>query len=110
MMRNRVRMRVFSVFVNGLGRPDDSWVGRADDIRVLAGVGDGMQDVLYGVETRPIFVIGAYNRPWRIRSVCVEKHRFLGLGVGLPPAQGLDIHRAEFPLLQGILRPSEKPP
>ena len=110
MFRCSMRVRPFPVFVNSLGRPDDMRIGGSDDIRVLAGIGNGVQDMLDRVETRAILVVGAHDRPRRIRGVGVKKHGFLGFGIGLPPAQGFHIHRAELPLLEGILRPAEKPP
>ena len=49
MMRNGVGMRIFPMFVNGLGRPDDMGIGGRDDIGVLAGVGNRVLDMLHGV-------------------------------------------------------------
>ena len=42
MMRDDVRMGIFPMFVNSLGRPDDMRIGRGDDVGVLASVGNGM--------------------------------------------------------------------
>src|SRR5271154_1949574 len=110
MIRSPVGMGIFPLFVNSLGRPDDMRIRGSDDIRVLAAVGNGVQDVLYRVETSALLVIGAYDSPRCIRGVGVKKHRFLGLGIGFPPTQGFYVHRAELPLLEGIPRSTEKPP
>src|ERR1035441_8466842 len=76
MMRGGVRMGVFPVLVNSLGGSHDMRVGGSDDIRVLACVGNGVKDMLHRVETCAILVVGAYNRPRRIRGVRVKEHRF----------------------------------
>ena len=78
MIRGGMRMGIFPVFVDSLSRPDDMRIGGMDDIRVLTGVGNGVQDMLHRVETRAILVVGAYNRPGRIRGVGRSEERRVG--------------------------------
>ena len=68
-------------------------------------VGDLFKQMRDAVEPRLLLVDGIDHVPRRFRNVGVLQHRFLGLGVLLPAAARLHIHRAQLPLLQRILDP-----
>jgi hypothetical protein len=92
------------------GRGTDEEVVRStDDLFVLARVIKLLQDVPHRFQTGPLLVVTLHHGPRRDRRVGVVEHRLLGLGVVVPLIQRLDIHRAEFPLPDGIDLPDDEP-
>ena len=68
-----------------------------------------MKHVPHGVKAGAILVVGADDGPGRVGGVGVKEHGFLGLGVRVPAAERFDVHGAEFPLLERVLRATEEP-
>ncbi|MNV97770.1 hypothetical protein D3C71_1929320 [compost metagenome] len=53
-------------------------------------------------------IIGLHHPPRRFGDVGAFQHYFLGLGIGFPAPTGLQIHWAEFPLLERVVNATEK--
>src|SRR5262249_19471455 len=63
---------------------------------------DERKQVMNAVEARPLFVDSLDDPPRRLGDVRVLDHRLFCFRVCLPAPARFEIHRAEFPLLQGM--------
>src|SRR5262245_60191109 len=66
-------------------------------------VGHLPQQVVHAVEPRLLLVDRLHHPPARLGDVRALEHHFLGLGVVLPAAARLEVHRRELPLLERVV-------
>ena len=55
------------------------------------------------VKPGPFLIHRLDDPPWGLGDMRTREHFFLGPSVLLPASPGLHVHRAEFPLLEGIV-------
>src|SRR5208282_5720421 len=71
-------------------------------------IGDLRQQMRNAVEARPFLVHGLNHPPRSLGNVRPLEHDLLGSGVILPAPPRLHVHRAQFPLLERIVYPTEE--
>ena len=71
-------------------------------------IGHLRQQVMNAIEPSLFLVVSLHHPPRRLKNVGALQHDFLGLGVFLPAAARLQVHRAEFPLLERIMDAAQK--
>src|SRR2546427_1931901 len=67
-----------------------------------------LQQVVNAVEPGFFLVVRLHHPPRRLGNVRALQHDFLGLGVLLPAAPGLQVHGAELPLLERVVDAAQK--
>src|SRR6185437_682455 len=77
-------------------------------LAVHLAIGDLRQQMRDAVEPCALLVDGLDHPPRRFRNMGLVQHLFLRLGVLLPARARLHVHRAQLPLLQGIMDAHQK--
>jgi len=91
--------------VNGADNP----MVMDDQSFVLARIIHRAQEVLDDVDPGGLLVVSVDHMPWCKDKGRLGEHLVPGPGIGLPVLLGQLVHRAQFPLLEGILFPGLQP-
>ena len=80
----------------------------ADHVGVLSRVVKRGQYPAEGCDPATLLVVASHDCPRRRWSVRAQEHGLLRLGVAVPPIQGSEVHRAEFPLPERVDDPDDE--